>query len=88
MKRDTKPLALPSLIGDLFTAQGLQIDNILATVWTKMNIITLLHRAGFKKRSGIEVNQVIYLLLVWVWLRTESIGMFSRKSMQSFTDVT
>ena len=87
MKRDTKPLALPSLIGDLFTAQGLQIDNILATVWTKMNIITLLHRAGFKKRSGIEVNQVIYLLLVWVWLRTESIGMFSRKSMQSFTDV-
>ncbi len=27
------------------------------------------------------------MLLVWVWLRTESIGMFSRKSMQSFTDV-
>lgn len=51
-----------------------------------MNITTLLHQAGFQKRSGLEVNQVIYLLLVWVWLKTESIGMFSRKSMQSFTD--
>lgn len=86
MNRDTKPPALPSLIGDLFTAQGLQIDNLLATIWTKMNITTLLHRAGFKKRSGIEVNQVMYLLLVWVWLRTDSIGMFSRRSMQSFSD--
>lgn len=51
-----------------------------------MHIATLLHRAGFHKRSGIEVTQVVYLLLLWVWLKTESIGMFSRDAMQSFTD--
>ncbi len=86
MNRDTKSPNLPSLIGDLFTTHGLQVDNLIAVVWTKMHITTLLHRAGFQKRSGLDVNQVIYLLLVWVWLKTESIGMFSRDSMQSFTD--
>jgi hypothetical protein len=86
MNRDTKSPNLPSLIGDLFTAHGLQVDNLIAVVWTKMHITTLLHRAGFQKRSGLDVNQVIYLLIVWVWLKSESIGMFSRKSMQSFTD--
>jgi len=86
MNNDTKLQDLPSLIGDLFSQHGLQIDNLFATLWTKMHIATLLHRAGFHKRSGIEVTQVVYLLLLWVWLKTESIGMFSRDAMQSFTD--
>ena len=66
MNRDTKSPSLPSLIGNLFTAPGLQVDNLIAVVWTKMHITTLLHWAGFQKRSGIEVNRVVYLLLVWV----------------------
>lgn len=83
MNNDTKLQDLPSLIGDLFSQHGLQIDNLFATLWT---IATLLHRAGFHKRSGLEVTQVVYLLLLWVSLKTESIGMFSRDAMQSFTD--
>ena len=70
MNRDTKSPNLPSLIGDLFMAQGLQVDNLIAVVWTKMHITTFPHRAGFQKRSGLDVNQVIYLLLVWVWLKS------------------
>jgi DDE superfamily endonuclease len=85
MNNDTKFLDLPSLVGDLFTQHGLQVDNLFATLWTKMHLPTLLHRAGFQKRSGIEVTHVVYLLLLWVWLKTESIGMFSREAMQSFT---
>jgi hypothetical protein len=44
------------------------------------------HCAGFHKRSGVDVTHVVYLLLLWIWLKTESIGMFSREAMQSFTD--
>ena len=87
MNNDTKFLNLPSLVGDLFTQHSLQVDNLFATLWTKMHIATLLHRAGFHKRSGVDVTHVVYLLLLWVWLKTESIGMFSREAMQSFTDV-
>ncbi|MCK5477391.1 MAG: transposase [Methylococcales bacterium] len=86
MNNDTKFLDLPSLVGDLFTHHDLQIDNLFATLWTKIHISTLLQRAGFHKRSGVEVAQVVYLLLLWVWLKTESISMFSREAMQSFTD--
>lgn len=86
MNNDTKFQDLPSLVGDLFTQHNLQVDNLFATLWTKMHITTLLHRAGFHKRSGVEVTHVVYLLLLWVWLKTESIGMFSREAMQSFTD--
>jgi hypothetical protein len=71
---------------NLSNQHGLQIDNLFATLWTKIHIATLLHRSGFHKRSGIEVTQVVYLLLLWVWLKTESIGMFSREAMKSFTD--
>lgn len=86
MNRDTKSLDLPSLIDDLFTQHGLLVDNLFADLWSKMHITTLLHRAGFHKRSGIEVTQVVYLLLLWVWLKADSIGMFSRESLQSFSD--
>lgn len=86
MNNDTKFLDLPSLVGDLFTQHGLQVDNLFATLWANLHITTLLHRAGFHKRSGIEVTQVVYLLLLWVWLKTESISLFSREAMQSFTD--
>ncbi len=85
MNNDTKFLDFPSLVGDLFTQHDLQVDNLFATLWTNMHIATLLHRAGFHKRSGVEVTHVVYLLLLWVWLKTESISMFSREAMQSFT---
>jgi hypothetical protein len=32
------------------------------------------------------VTQVVYLLLLWVWLKVDTINMFSRQSMQCFSD--
>lgn len=69
MNRDTKPVGLPSLIGDLFAQSELQIDNIFASLWSKLHMATLLHRAGLQKRSGVAVTQVVYLLLLWVWVK-------------------
>ena len=86
MNTDTKTQSLPTLIADLLGKDGLNIDNLFADIWKRMGVATLLHRAGFHKRSGLDVTQVVYLLLLWVWLKVDSINMFSRQSMQCFTD--
>jgi len=82
MNNDTKTQSLPTLIADLLGKDGLNIDNLFADLWKRMGIATLLHPAGFHKRSGLEVTQVVYLLLLWVWLKVDTINMFSRQSMQ------
>jgi hypothetical protein len=41
-----------SLIGDLFTQLELQIDNVFASLWHRLRVTALLHRAGLHKRSG------------------------------------
>jgi hypothetical protein len=45
----------------------------------------LLPRVGLHKRLG-AVTQVVYLLLLWVWLKVDSTDMISRKTMKSFSD--
>ena len=86
MNSDTKTPSLPALIADLLGKYGLNIDNLFADLWKRMGVATLLNRAGFHKRSGLDVTQVVYLLLLWVWLKVDTINMFSRQSMQCFTD--
>ncbi len=49
MNRDTKPPNLPSLIGDLLTAHGLQIDNLIAVVWTKWVVKSFLTKLILKQ---------------------------------------
>jgi len=61
------------------------VDNLFAEIWTSLKIPSLLTRLGFKKRSGACVSEVVYLLLMWVWVKNESIYFFSRKAMQTFT---
>jgi hypothetical protein len=39
-----------------------------------------------KKRSGVPVADVIYVLLLWVWLKSTSIHVFSRDALQGFAD--
>jgi hypothetical protein len=43
---------------------------------------TLLSRVGFNKRSGTPMPEVIYGLMLWIWLKKDSIGMFSREGLQ------
>ena len=77
----TKITALPALTADLLQASELLIDNIFAMLWQRLGIKTLLNRCGFSKRSGRPINEVIYMLSLWLWLKKESIGMFAREGL-------
>lgn len=45
---------------------------------------TLLERCGFRKRSGVEVNPILYCLTMWVWLKSNSVSLFARDSLRTF----
>ena len=53
MNSDIKTQSLPNLIADLLGKDGLNIDNLIADLSKSMGVATLLHRAGFHKRSGL-----------------------------------
>ncbi len=86
MNPATESTVLPNLTADILSDPLMPVDNIFARLWKTMNIPTLLYRAGFNKRSGLPAPEVIYILLTWIWLKTSSIHMFSRQSMQGFAD--
>lgn len=79
----TKLPELPALTCDFLQQSGLLMDNVLASLWQQVGMRTLLNRAGFKKRSGAPIHEVLYALVLWVWLVKDSIGMFARDSVQS-----
>ena len=82
MHRATKLPELPALTRDFLQQSGLLLDNVFASLWQQVGMKTLLSRAGFKKRSGAPIHQVIYVLVLWVWLAKASIAMFARDSVQ------
>jgi len=86
MNPATKSAALPSLTADLLSDPHLPVDNLLARLWNTLTLPTLLSRAGISKRCGLPAPDVIYLLLVWVWLNASSIHWFSRDALQGFAD--
>ena len=83
MHRATKLPELPALTRDFLQQSGLLMDNVFASLWQQVGMKTLLSRAGFKKRSGAPIHEVMYALVLWVWLAKESIAMFARDSVQS-----
>ncbi|MDP3389652.1 MAG: hypothetical protein Q8S48_06780, partial [Methylococcaceae bacterium] len=82
MNRATKIVELPALTLDFLNAKGLLIDNVFASLWRDTGMKTLLSRAGFNKRSGTPIHEVIYGLMLWIWLKKDSIGMFAREGLQ------
>ena len=82
MNRATKIIELPALTVDLLKANGLLIDNVFASLWREIGMKTVLSRAGFNKRSGTPMNDVMFSLMLWLWLQKESIGMFARECLQ------
>jgi hypothetical protein len=82
MNPATKITELPALTVDLLKANGVLIDNVFASLWRQLGMKTLLSRAGFNKRSGTPIHEVIYGLLLWLWLKQKSIGLFARESLQ------
>ncbi len=84
MKSAIESITSPSLTADILSDPLMPVDNILARLWKTMNIPTLLARAGFHKRSGLPAPEVMYILLLWVWLKVGSIHLFSRDALQGF----
>ncbi len=85
MKHDTKRDCLPPLISAVITDSKHFIDNLFADTWKQLKMNTLIRRAGFTKRSGIEITEVVFVLLLWKWLNVSSIAMFSRKALGLFS---
>ena len=82
MNRATKIIELPALTADLLKANGVLIDNVFASLWREVGMRTILSRAGFNKRSGTPMSDVMFSLMLWLWLQKESIGMFARECLQ------
>ncbi len=85
MNSATKPLSLPSLTADLLTQTNLNIDNVFNSTWKSLGFKSMLHQSKFGKRSGTPVNEVVYLLMLWVWLKVNSVAMFSRDALLTFS---
>jgi SRSO17 transposase len=85
MNSATKTLNLPSLTTDLLSQINLKIDNTFSSTWNSIGFNIMLRQANFSKRSGTPVGDVTYLLMLWVWLKVDSVAMFSRDALLSFS---
>lgn len=85
MKNDTNVASLPPLISGVITDSRHYIDNLFADTWRKLKLNSLIRGAGFTKRSGIEITEAVFVLLLWKWLNMSSIAMFSRKALGVFS---
>ena len=85
MNSVTKTLGLPSLTTDLLEKSNVNIDNTFNSTWKHLSFNALLRQAKFTKRSGTPVSEVVYLLMLWVWLKVDSVAMFSKDALLSFS---
>ena len=85
MNTATKIPGLPALTADLLQSSDCLVDNLFADLWKSMGMNTLLSKAGFNKRSGTPITELVYVLTLWVWLKKGTIGMFARESLHYFT---
>ena len=85
MKNGINADRLPPLISVVITDSTHYIDNLFADTWKKLKFNALIRGAGFTKRSGIEITEVVFVLLLWKWLNMSSIAMFSKKALGTFS---
>lgn len=85
MNHGTKTTGLPDLTAGLLRDGGCLIDNLFADLWKHVGMKARMNRIGFRKRSGTSAHELVYCLMVWVWLRLDSIGMFARESLRTFS---
>ncbi|MFT5716803.1 MAG: hypothetical protein ACI9T7_000981 [Oleiphilaceae bacterium] len=85
MNSATKTLNGPSLTTDLLSQVNLNIDDTFNTTWKIIGFNIMLRQANFSKRSGTPVGNITYPLLLWVWLKVDSVGMLSRGALLSLS---
>ena len=62
MNTATKISELPALTADLLQSNGCLVDNLFADLWKEMGMKSLLNKAGFSKRSGTPIYELVYVL--------------------------
>ncbi|MCU7894212.1 MAG: hypothetical protein KZQ63_03525 [Candidatus Thiodiazotropha sp. (ex Lucinoma aequizonata)] len=87
LKNGTNPDSLAPLISGIVIDSKYYIDNLFADTWKKLKMNSLIKGAGFTKRSGVEVTEAVFILLLWKWLNISSIAMFSRNAFGIFSMV-
>lgn len=85
MNSATNTLKLPSLTVDFLEQSKLNIDNTFNSTWKSLGFNAMLRKAKFSKRSGTPVGEIVYLLMLWVWLKVDSVAMFSKDALLSFS---
>ncbi|WP_084546017.1 hypothetical protein [Marinomonas profundimaris] len=68
MNSDTTSSVLPSLTAEYLSRHDVQADTLFSKAWQRNGFNRLQKQARFSKRSGSPVSDVVYLLLLWVWL--------------------
>jgi len=86
MNNDTNRPLIPSLIEEVLNHPGQCVDNIFAGIWKNLKITQLIEQSGFKKRTGLPVTDAVFLLVLWKWINVPSISVFSKQSLQTFSD--
>ncbi|MCU7896476.1 MAG: hypothetical protein KZQ66_16865 [Candidatus Thiodiazotropha sp. (ex Lucinoma aequizonata)] len=64
LKNDINPNSLPPLISVVITDSKHFIDNLFADTWKQLKLNSLIRQAGFTKRSGIEITEAVFVLLI------------------------
>jgi hypothetical protein len=72
----TNTLNLPSLTADLFELATPKIENTFISTWKSIGFNIMLRQAKFSKRLGTPAGGVVYLLMLWVWLKVYFVSMF------------
>ena len=85
MNSDTKHSVLPSLTVDFLTQSDIKIDNVFSNAWQQLGFKSSLYRCGFKKRSRAQTSDLVYLLMLWVWMKVDSVAMLSCDALLSFS---
>ncbi len=75
----------PELTANLLRNECTLVDNMFADLWEQMGITAKMKRMGFSKRLGTAPHQLVYCLMLWVWLKADSVVMFARESLRTFT---
>lgn len=84
MNAATKISELPALTADLLQSKDCLVNKLFADLWKLMGMKALLSKASFSKRSGTPIHELVYVLILWVWLKKDTIEMFSRESLQYY----
>ena len=85
MNNATKNDCLPPLIANVLHDPLTHVDNLFADTWKQLRFGSLISKAGFRKRSGTDIVDVVFLLLLWRWVDVSSISMFARKMIGVFS---